>query len=199
VASKRGNESSSRSSTRKRPSFAEAIDDRSGRLVRIGRVGRPHGTEGGFSVSEPTGRSELLEPGRSVWVGERATTVVWRKGTVRAPLVKLEGVDDREGARSLGGAEILAPREALGPIAPGEHLIDDLVGMEVVDGDRSIGRVLDVVVLPSVEALEVERPGSPSLLVPLVRDAVRSIDTVRSVVDIDYAFLREETEPDRGN
>jgi 16S rRNA processing protein RimM len=150
-------------------------------------------------VSQPTQRSELLEPGRSVWLGERRTTVVWRKGTARAPLVKLEGVDDREGARSLGGTEILAPREAFSPLAPGEHLIDDLVGMEVVDGGRQIGRVVDVVVLPSVEALEVERPGSRSLLVPLVRDAVRSIDTMRSVIDIDYAFVHEEPEQDRGN
>jgi 16S rRNA processing protein RimM len=167
--------------------------------VRIGRVGRPHGTEGGFSVSEPTGRSELFDPGRNVWLGDRRTTVVWRKGTAGMPLVKLDGVDDRDRARSLHGTEIMAPRQALGPPAPGEHLIDDLVGMEVVDGEIQIGRVVDVVVLPSVEALEVERPGLPSLLVPLVRDAVRSIDTVRSIVEIDYAFLNEEPEPDRGN
>jgi ribosomal 30S subunit maturation factor RimM len=69
--------------------------------------------------------------------------------------------------------------------------------MEVVDGEIRIGRVVDVLVLPSVEALEVERPGSSSLLVPLVHDAVRSIDTRRSIVDIDYAFLDADPEPDR--
>ena len=150
-------------------------------------------------MSDPTRRCELFDPGRSVWLGDRRMTVAWRKGTPGMPLVKLEGVNDRDGARLLQGAEIMAPRRALGTPAPGEHLIDDLVGMEVVDGETRIGRVVDVVVLPSVEALEVQRPGSPSLLVPLVHDAVRWIDTRRSIVDIDYSFLHAEAEPDRGS
>jgi 16S rRNA processing protein RimM len=160
--------------------------------VRIGRVGRAHGTEGGFAVSEPTDSDELLEPGQSVWLGEWATTVVWRKGTARRPLVKVEGLDDREKARALTGTEILAPRKSLGPLAPGEHLIDDLVGMRVTDEGKPIGRVANVIVLPSVEALEVERKGAEPLLVPLVRDAIRSIDVARAVIDVDSAFLGED-------
>ena len=165
--------------------------------MRIGRVGRPHGTEGEFSVSEPTARTELFEPGEQVWLGERQTTIERRKGTAAAPLLKLEGVDDREQARALGGTEIRAPRAALGPLPPGEYLIDDLVGMEVVDGGRQIGRVADVVVLPSVEALEVEVDPGPRLLVPLVRDAIRTIDPDRRIIDVNYAYVVEE--PDRGN
>jgi 16S rRNA processing protein RimM len=165
--------------------------------VRIGRVGRPHGTDGGFSVSEPTERGELFDPGREILLGDRRATVVWRKGTGQAPLLKVEGVDDRAGARALAGTEILAPRHALGPLAPGEHLVGDLVGMEVVDGTRRIGRVADVLVLPSVEALEVEREGMAALLVPLVADAVRSIDQGTATIDIDCAFVAEDTE--RGN
>jgi 16S rRNA processing protein RimM len=160
--------------------------------VRIGRVGRPHGTEGEFAVSQATERGELLEPGRSIWVGERQMTIAWRKGTTSTPLLKVDGIDDRDAARAIAGAEILAPREVLGPLAPGEHLVDDLIGMQVVDGGRVIGRVADVVLLPSVEALEVEREGSPPLLVPLVRDAIRSIDTKAAVIDVDYAFVAEE-------
>jgi 16S rRNA processing protein RimM len=159
--------------------------------VRIGRVGRPHGKHGGFSVSDPTGRAELLEPGRRIWLGERATTVTARKGTPERPLIEVEAVDDREAARKLAGTEILAQREALGELAPGEHLIDDLVGMEVVDGPNAVGRVSNVMVLPSVEALEVERGGGETVLVPLVRDAIRSIDGERGRIDIDLAFVEE--------
>jgi 16S rRNA processing protein RimM len=157
--------------------------------VRVGRVGRPHGIEGGFSVSEPSTRAGLFEPGRSLWLGGRRTMVSWRKGTPEHPLVKVDGVDDREGARALGGTEIMAPREALEPLAPGEYLIEDLVGMQVVDGPRPIGRVVEVVVLPSVEALEVVREGAEPLLLPLVRDAVHSIDVERAVIDVDSEFL----------
>jgi 16S rRNA processing protein RimM len=44
--------------------------------------------------------------------------------------------------------------------------------------------------LPSCEVLEVERDGD-DLLVPLVRDAVRSVDVDAGVVDVDLAFLDE--------
>jgi 16S rRNA processing protein RimM len=48
-----------------------------------------------------------------------------------------------------------------------------------------------MVALPSCEALEVERPGAAELLVPLVRDAVRSVDVAAGVIDVDLGFLGE--------
>ena len=121
---------------------------------------------------------------------DATTPVVTTRGTVAV------GGED---VRALTGTEILAPREALGPLAPGEHLIDDLMGMDVVDGERPIGRVANVVVLPSVEALEVTREGSEPLLVPLVRDAVRAIDVERSLIDVDVAFVEGQPEPPNGD
>ena len=45
-----------------------------------------------------------------------------------------------------------------------------------------------MIALPSCEALEVERDGV-ELLVPLVRDAIRSIDLEARRIDIDLGFL----------
>jgi ribosomal 30S subunit maturation factor RimM len=49
--------------------------------------------------------------------------------------------------------------------------------------------VSDVLLLPSADTLEVERPGGESLLVPLVEDAVRSVDTAGARIDVDMGFL----------
>jgi 16S rRNA processing protein RimM len=81
------------------------------------------------------------------------------------------------------------PRAALGTLGEGEFLVDDLVGCEVVDGERAVGRVRDVLLLPSADALEVERPGQDPLLVPLIGDAVRTVDTAGGRVDVDTSFL----------
>ncbi len=44
--------------------------------------------------------------------------------------------------------------------------------------------------LPSCEALEVRPPGDGQpLLVPMVKDAIRSVDTIARVIDVDIAFL----------
>jgi 16S rRNA processing protein RimM len=152
-------------------------------------VGRPHGTDGGFTVSDPTERLELLDAGRSVLVGERDMSILARRGTAHRPIVVLEGVGDRTAAESLRGEAVTVPRAVLGTLDEGEFLVDDLVGCEVVDGERPVGRVLDVLLLPSADALEVERPGGEPLLVPLVSDAVRSVDTAAARIDVDMGFL----------
>ncbi|MGH2978411.1 MAG: ribosome maturation factor RimM [Solirubrobacterales bacterium] len=157
----------------------------------MGRVGRPHGTDGGFTVTDPTERIELLEPGRSLVVGGREMTVAARRGTAEHPIVVLEGAHDRAGAEALRGEVIAVPRAALGALAEGEFLVDDLVGCEVVDGERPVGRVQDVLLLPSADTLEVERPGEDPLLVPLVGDAVRSVDTADRRIDVDMRFLAD--------
>ena len=48
-----------------------------------------------------------------------------------------------------------------------------------------------MVPLPSCEALEVARPGEPDLLVPMVRDAIRSVDVAGRRIEIDLSFLGE--------
>jgi 16S rRNA processing protein RimM len=55
-----------------------------------------------------------------------------------------------------------------------------------------------MVALPSCEVLEVAREGRADLLVPLVRDAVRSVDVATGVIDVDLAFLGEQ-EPARSS
>jgi 16S rRNA processing protein RimM len=153
--------------------------------VRIGAVGRPHGKDGGFVVAEPSARLDLLEPGRTVRVGDRDLTIAWRKGTPARPLLKLDGVDGRD----LRGEAITVPRDALGELGEGEFLVDDLTGCEAFDGERRVGRVRDVLLMPSVDLLEIERDGAEPLLVPLVGDAVRSIDVAAGRIDVDTGFL----------
>jgi 16S rRNA processing protein RimM len=152
-------------------------------------VGKPHGNDGAFTVSEPTERLELLDVGRTVAVGGREIVVASRGGTAPHPLVTLVGVESRGAADAFRGQEITVPRSAIGALEEGEYLADDLIGCEAFDGVRRIGRVRDVLLLPSADVLEVERDGGEPLLVPLVADAVRGIDVAAGRVDIDTAFL----------
>lgn len=156
--------------------------------VRIGRVGRPHGKAGAFTVVEPTERLYLLDEGRHVLIGDREFVVEWRKGTDERPLVKLADADGHE----LHGEAITVPRSALGPLGEGEFLVDDLIGADAFDGPQRLGRVRDVLLLPAADLLEVEREGAKPLLVPLVGDAVRSIDIEGRHIDVDSSFLNAD-------
>ena len=158
----------------------------------MGRVGRPHGTRGAFTVSDPSDRPGVFVAGRRLLIGDRELEVRGVQGTPAHPILAVGGVTDRAAAGALRGESIGVPREALGALEEGEFMVADLVDCEVVDGERRIGRVRDVLLLPSADALEVEREGDEDLLVPLVRDAVRSVDVDARRIDVDAAFIGDE-------
>ena len=154
-----------------------------------GRVGRAHGLDGSFHVTRP--RPGLLSLGLTIRAGEREVKIVRCDGTAERPIVRLEGIDGREAVDALRGTDLWAPRTAAPALGEDEYWAQDLEGCDVVDGAVAVGRVRTLLGLPSCEALEVERPGAPDLLVPLVHDAVRSIDVAARRIDIDLAFLGE--------
>jgi 16S rRNA processing protein RimM len=151
-------------------------------------VGRPHGLDGSFYVREPDLR--LLAAGRTVLVGGAARVIERRAGTDARPIVRLEGVGSRDAAAALGDAPLLVPVRDAPALAEGEFWAHELEGLAVVDGSREVGVVRRLVGLPSCEALEVSRAdGGADLLIPLVRDAIRSVDISGGRVDVRMSFL----------
>jgi 16S rRNA processing protein RimM len=146
------------------------------RKVAAGRVGRPHGLDGSFYVSGAT--KPFVEGGEVTVTGRRAV-IERRAGTDDRPIIRLSGVSDRDAAGGLRGEPLLV---AAGDLEEGEFLIDDLVGCEV----PGLGTVRRVVPAPSCDLLEV---GDEAVLVPLIGDAVKRIDTNARVIEVDRAFL----------
>ncbi len=66
-----------------------------------GRVGRPHGLDGSFYVTVP--RPRLLTLGTEVTVAGTTAPIVRRAGTDARPIVRLQGIDDRDSAEALRG------------------------------------------------------------------------------------------------
>lgn len=148
------------------------------RPLPAGRVGRPHGLDGSFYVQEP---AHDFAVGTEVQVGERHLSVTRRAGSDAKPIVRLEGVEDRDAAQALRGEDLLVPggREELGPE---EWYDDDLVGCRI----EGLGEVRAVLHGPSCDLLEV---GDRGVLVPLVRDAVLHVDLARREIEVNHGFL----------
>jgi 16S rRNA processing protein RimM len=140
-------------------------------LVTAGRVGKPHGRDGSFYVERP--RHELPE-GAEVTLAGHAHRIVRRAGTDERPLIRLADLDDPGGVRG----ELLLVEDQLGE---GEWLASDLVGLSV----PGMGKVAQVIDAPSCSVLELE----DGTLIPLVSDAVRSVDLEAGEIEVDRDFL----------
>jgi len=158
--------------------------------LNAGRVGRPHGLDGSFHVTRP--RPTLLSLGGEVRVGGHAREIVRRAGTDDRPILRLAGIDDRAGSEALRGEDLLVARADAPQLDPGEYWPEDLEGCIVVTADgRELGPVQRMRALPSCEVLEVGE-----LLVPMVGDAVLSVDTGARRIVVDPAFLGVESSQD---
>lgn len=153
-------------------------------VLLAGRVGRAHGLDGSFHVTRP--RGGLLRVGVTVEAGGRPYEVTRADGTDDRPILRLRGVDSREAVDALRGTDLFVPRAEAPELGDDEYWAEDLAGCVVVDGDREVGRVARLIALPSCEALELEGSG---VLIPMVRDAVRSVDVQGGRIDVDTAFL----------
>jgi len=141
-------------------------------LVTAGRVGKAHGRDGSFYVDEARSDFELDS---TVRIGEREHKITRRAGTDDRPLIKLEGIEDPGAVRG----EVMLIEDEL---EEGEYLAADLLGCEV----PGLGRVERVLDAPSCPLLEV---GDDGHLIPLIADAVKSVDLERKVIEVDRDFL----------
>ena len=157
-------------------------------FLHAGRVGRPHGLDGSFHVTEPT--PQLLRAGRTVLATGIEHEIVRRAGTDDRPIIRLSAITDRASAAALRGAELLCPRENAPALEHDEWWAEDLERCRVVAGGRVLGQISRVVALPSCEALAVQAEGQEAeVLVPLIADAVVRVDVSAGEVEVDLEFL----------
>jgi 16S rRNA processing protein RimM len=139
-------------------------------------------------VTRPIAR--LLAGAEEILVDGRPERVDRRAGTAEKPILRLAGHAGRAAAEALRGAQLAVAIDRAPRLDEGEYWAHELEGCTVFDGERRVGEVRRMVTLPSCEALEVVGEGG-ELLVPMVRDAIRSVDVAGRRIDVDLAFLGE--------
>lgn len=150
------------------------------RLVPIGRVGRPHGLDGAFVVEGASEDERRWQVGARVLVGgEPAEITLTRRVGGGRRAIRLDRLVER-------GTELAVRLSDLPPPDPDSYYAFQLVGLEVVDEDgQAVDRVTDV--HPGVANDNLELSGGA--LVPLVEDAIRSIDLDAGRVVVARGFL----------
>jgi 16S rRNA processing protein RimM len=157
------------------------------KAIEAGRVGRPHGLDGSFYVTQPVIR--LLALSSPVTIAGHTRKIVRRAGTEQRPILRLEGIERREEAETLRGETLLLASEKAPALEPQEYWSHELEGCTVYGADGPLGTVKSMIGLPSCEALEVTLSAGGELLVPMVREAIHSVDIASRRIEIDLEFL----------
>jgi 16S rRNA processing protein RimM len=135
-------------------------------LVKVGRVGKPHGLDGSFFVEHASEEAERFAKGATLHVDGDPAEIVASKRSRGRPVIRL----DREAPR---GAELAVPRDQLPPPGEDEYYEFQLVGLAVEEeGSRPLGSVTAVIPGPANDVLELDS----GLLLPLVGACIQQVD-----------------------
>jgi 16S rRNA processing protein RimM len=135
-------------------------------LVRIGRVGRPHGLDGSFVVENASDDARRFEKGATLVVAGEERRIVGSKQARGRPVIKLDHEVER-------GVELCVPKEALPPPEADSYYVFQLVGLSVEEeGGRALGRVREVTPGVANDVIELDS----GLALPLHEACVLDVD-----------------------
>lgn len=147
-------------------------------LVRVGRVGRPHGLDGSFVVEEASDDPSRFAVGATLYLDGEPARVVAAKRAGGRPVIRLDRPAER-------GAGLAVRASDLEPAEEGSYYAFELVGLEVEEeGGRPLGHVAEVAAGVANDVLELDT----GLALPMVGACVLEIDRERKRIVVARGF-----------
>jgi len=165
----------------------------------MGRVLGPYGVKGWVKIHVYTEDRATLLDYPAWWIRRRAgsaeSTGGWREYAVEASrehgatlIAQLAGIDDREAAAALKGADVGVPRAMLPAAGSNEIYYSDLVGLDVVNrqGARlgKVSTVQDFGAHPVLCVMDVAT--AVERMIPFVAVYVDGVDVAAGRIDVDW-------------
>ena len=144
--------------------------------VVIGVVVASHGVRGTMRV-RATGSGRHLREGVEPFVAGGRRRISRVRETPKGFLVDLEGVEDRPGAASLRGEQLVLDRSELDAPGEGEVYVGDLIGlMAVGDAGEIVGTVRETFETAAHEVLVIRKEGESAVYVPFTLEHVPEVN-----------------------
>ena len=139
-----------------------------------------------FSHTEPRKNILNYQPWQIKLDGKwQQLTITTGREQSKTVVASIEGVNDREQARALMGAEIYIDRSQLPELTPGEYYWDDLLGLEVVNAQGiSLGKVVQMVDTGANGVLVSK--SHKEHWVPFIKPYLLSVDLNQGRIEVDW-------------
>jgi 16S rRNA processing protein RimM len=165
------------------------MSDETSALIQLGFVGAPFGVRGWIKLRSHTDPPERLLEHRSLRIGQGS---VWQSYRIEASgrsggalTVKLAGIEDRDQAQALRGAQVCVPRSELPQRDTRDFYRADLIGCEVVNLEGIVlGQVQHFIETPA-QVLMVVR-GTQEFWIPAVPQHLRRVDLRERRLVVDW-------------
>ncbi|MBQ8639497.1 MAG: 16S rRNA processing protein RimM [Lachnospiraceae bacterium] len=150
-------------------------------LLRVGVITSPHGIRGEVNLFPTTDEPEQFKHWKTLVLVQKREQKELKLQSAKffkqMVIVKLEGIDDRNQAELLRQAELYIHRSQARPCEENENYITDLIGLKVVDEEKTvIGTCSDVLQTGANDVYEVTCPDGKQVLFPAIPQCILKVD-----------------------
>ena len=158
-------------------------------FISIGKILNFHGVQGEAKLGYSKNREDFLSELKTVYVQEGndyiPLEVVRVRFTPKCGIIKFKGIDSLNDIIAYKNKLLFVKEEtAREHLDEDEYLIDELVGLDVYDGDSKVGAVVGVSNNGASDLLSVRTHGNKVSLVPFVKAIVLSVDIKNRKIQI---------------
>jgi len=165
----------------------------------IGQIGAPFGVKGFVKVRPFSGEISHLLKLHSVIVikngKEQQLCIEEIETSGNSPpivLMRFQGINSPEAAKTLSGAQLLAGRDQAAPLNDGEFYIEDLKGLPVsCENGEIIGYITDVVEGGGGELIEIRLNNDEKRLVPFIKEFFSEINPEKNSIVLKNLWILE--------
>lgn len=148
---------------------------------QVGVISTTHGIGGEVKVYPTTDDAKRFEDLDEVILETKRESKVLHVERVRyfkqMVIVKFREFSDINEVERLRGAKLFVQRKDAVPLAENEYFIADILGIRVLsDEGEDLGILDDVMQTGSNDVYVVKKEGREDLLIPALRDCIRSVD-----------------------
>ena len=150
--------------------------------VYIGKIVNTHGLKGELRIiSDFKYKKDVFDTNGSIYVNDKKYNISSYRVHKIYDMVTLEGINDINEASELKGFSVYINRD---DYVFNGVLNEDLIGLDVYDGDIYKGKVIDIVKSNKYDLLVID--GIKRHMVPNISEFVKSIDLEKMKMNIKY-------------
>ena len=145
--------------------------------ILIGKVVNAVGIKGELRVYNYSDSDEIYRNTPQIYMGDKLYSVEKVRMQKNMVVLKLKGIDDRNGAELAKGNDLFVTEDDLPQLEEGVFYVRDLIGMSVVTEDgTAVGTVSDVIQNTAQDIFEIKTEDNGAVLIPKVDEFVIDID-----------------------
>jgi 16S rRNA processing protein RimM len=154
--------------------------------LEVGKIVGIHGVHGEVKVQPWANQPETLLSYIRFYIDRKEMKIQSAFVNSKAQvIIKFAGINTVEDAAALKNKILVIPRNEL-KLRPGQILLEDMIGMQVVstEGER-IGTLEEILSKPASEILLIRAEDGKEILVPCVSEFVKAIDEKQSCITVE--------------